>query len=90
LPFTNQDPNTEAVMQAIKAERDAQGKSYTDIVNALAETFDYTMTADQYRACEQGLTRRVPLVVILAVGHILMMPSELLLPLHNTDEYRFR
>lgn len=75
-------------MAALKAERERQGLHTDDITNQLREIFDYTMTPDQYKACEIGLTKRVPFIVIAAVGHLLQMPSEMIMPSHDSNLYR--
>lgn len=88
MTFTNQDLNTEATMAAIQAEREQQSMTRKEITERLRETFDITMSEDKYKACEIGLTKHIPFYLIAALGHILMMPSEMIMPLHNTDEYR--
>lgn len=65
MPTQNQSFHTRYVVLELQKVRLAAGYTWADMAYHLEHGHHYRITADEYRAIEQGLTKRVPLDVIL-------------------------
>lgn len=74
----NSSDQTAQVMEALTRGRCARGYSRSDLAAEIESTYGYRITEDQYRACEQGLTRKVPLDVILYAAKILDLDAAMI------------
>lgn len=71
----NSSDVTADVMSKITTGRCARGYSRAELASMIETEYGYRITEDQYRACEQGLTRKVPLDVIIYAAKILDLDS---------------
>ncbi len=85
MVFTNQDPLVQEVMATMQEIRESRinpesSQPYTkeDVAEYIEQTFGYRITADEYRAIEQGLTKRPPLQVILYFAHMFQVPAHVM------------
>lgn len=74
----NSSDVTAQVMQALITGRCARGYSRAELAAMIEQTYGYRITEDQYRACEQGLTRKVPLDVVIYAAKILDLDSAMI------------
>lgn len=68
---TNQSAGTAAIMAIISEARARNGLTFSDMATLIESEYEYRITPDEYRACEQGFTKRVPLDVVIYAGTIL-------------------
>jgi hypothetical protein len=78
-PFT-QDSNTRTIMLVLKQAREENSHSYLQAAEAIEEAskrdhdagrikWRHRITGDEYRAMEQGITKNVPLWVVMYLAH---------------------
>lgn len=71
MPTNNQSFHTRYVVLELQKARLASGYTWADMAYHLEHGHHYRITPDEYRAIEQGLTKRVPLDVLLYAASIL-------------------
>lgn len=60
-------PAQTRVMNAIKGVREDRGLHASDMAKIVRETTGYHFTTAMYDACEKGITKNVPLWVVIAI-----------------------
>jgi len=76
-----QDQFSQMVMQVLKDKREELAWSRMQVSEHLYETHGYRISPDEYRSLEQGLTRRVPLPVVIYLGMAWGLMSHQLFPM---------
>lgn len=75
--MTNQSKDTRAVMTVLSFHRQKWAITYRRMAEFI-ENEGYRITGDEYRACEQGLTKRVPLDVVIYAARVLGIEPDVL------------
>lgn len=81
-----QDQYTQMVMATLQEARNEAGYNYAQVAEYLQDHKDYRITPDEYRAMEQGLTKRVPLIVVIYLAAHYGIGPERLLPMLTEGE----
>jgi hypothetical protein len=79
LPDVYQDAPVRLMTERLAEARNDQDISFDQMADAIT-AMGYPITRDQYRAIEQGMTRKVPIEVILYAGMHLQIPGQALFP----------
>lgn len=69
--YRNSSDETADVMARLRDARLARGYTWHAVASMIESEYGYRITEDQYRACEQGLTRKVPLDVVIYAARVL-------------------
>lgn len=70
---------TRETMTKVQAFRMMRGMKPDELVNQIVAS-GYAVTLNQYMACEDGRTQRVPLDLVITAAMILEIPSATLFP----------